>query len=83
MILTSAQTLYTYFIEGETVFMGKRKTYAKRVESERIRVESRALPKKYSSALFGKPSTASAPSYQLSMSYFRLTNSGKTVIHKV
>jgi hypothetical protein len=29
--LTTAQTLYAYFVEGSTVFVGKRKTLDKRV----------------------------------------------------
>ncbi len=31
VILTTIQTLYAYFIEGDTVFMGRRKTFSKRV----------------------------------------------------
>jgi len=31
IILTALQTLYAYFIEGNTVFVGKRKTFSKRV----------------------------------------------------
>ena len=31
MVLTALSTLYAYFIEGETVFVGKRKTFSKRV----------------------------------------------------
>ena len=83
MVLSCLHTLYTYFIEGDTIFVGKRKTYAKRVESERIRVDSKSTPPKYSTLLSGKATTASAPTYHISMSYVRLTNSGKTVIHKV
>lgn len=30
-MLTTIQTLYAYFIEGDTVFMGRRKTFSKRV----------------------------------------------------
>jgi len=83
VVLSGLHSAYAYFIEGDTVFVGKRKTYAKRVELERIRVETKSHPPKFSSILARKPSVASAPSYQMSMSYVRLTNSGKTVIHKV
>lgn len=83
VVLSGLHSLYAYFIEGDTIFVGKRKTYAKRVESERIRVDAKSNPPKHSSILSGKATTASAPSYQMSMSYVRLTNSGKTVIHKV
>jgi signal peptidase complex subunit 2 len=31
MLLTFTQTLYSYFIEGDIVFVGKRKTFSKRV----------------------------------------------------
>ncbi|PVF93868.1 hypothetical protein CPB86DRAFT_741615 [Serendipita vermifera] len=82
IVLTGAQTLYTYFIEGDTIFIGKRNTYAKRVETERILVEAKSHPAKWSSVLYKKPSAASAPSYQLSMQYIRSANSGKIVIHK-
>ncbi|KAG8807107.1 hypothetical protein FRC17_004652 [Serendipita sp. 399] len=82
VVLSGAQALYTYLIEGDTVFEGKRKTYAKRVESERIRVDARTIPAQPSKAVSGVPSVLNAPSYQISMSYVRTTNSGKTVIHK-
>ncbi len=31
IILSLVQTLYAYFVEGDTVFVGKRKTFSKRV----------------------------------------------------
>ena len=31
IILTTVQTLYSYFIEGKTIFVGKRKTFSNRV----------------------------------------------------
>jgi signal peptidase complex subunit 2 len=33
VLLTTLQTLYAYFVEKETVFVGKRKTFSKRVRS--------------------------------------------------
>jgi len=33
ILLTTLQTLYAYFIEGDIVFVGKRKTFDKRVRS--------------------------------------------------
>jgi len=83
MILTTAQTAYIYFVEGQTIFIGKRKTYAKRVETEHIRVESRTVAPRYSSMRIGVKSPGNAPNYELGMSYIRLTNGGKTLIHKV
>jgi len=82
LILTTAQTAYIYFVEGETIFIGKRKTYAKRVETEHIRVESRTVAPMYSRLKIGVKSTENAPTYELGMSYIRLTNGGKTLIHK-
>lgn len=35
-LLTALQTLYAYFIEGDIVFVGKRKTFSKRVRSSLI-----------------------------------------------
>jgi signal peptidase complex subunit 2 len=83
MILTTAQTVYVYFVEGRTIFIGKRKTYAKRVETEHIRVESRTVTPRYSHMKIGVKSLGNAPNYELGMSYIRLTNGGKTLIHKV
>ena len=31
MVLTTLQTLYAYFVEGSTIFVGKRKSFSKRV----------------------------------------------------
>jgi signal peptidase complex subunit 2 len=31
VVLTTLQTLYTYFVQKDTVFVGKRKTFSKRV----------------------------------------------------
>jgi hypothetical protein len=33
MILTLSQALYAYFIEGDAIFVGKRKTFDKRVRA--------------------------------------------------
>jgi signal peptidase complex subunit 2 len=33
MILTLSQALYAYFVEGDTIFVGKRKTFDKRVSA--------------------------------------------------
>jgi len=81
--LTTTQTAYIYFVEGQTIFIGKRKTYAKRVETEHIRVESRTVAPKYSRLKIGVKSPENGPTYELGMSYIRLTNGGKTLIHKV
>ena len=31
LLLTALQTLYAYFVEGDTIFVGRRKTFSKRV----------------------------------------------------
>ncbi|KAF8888541.1 microsomal signal peptidase 25 kDa subunit-domain-containing protein [Infundibulicybe gibba] len=42
--LTVLQTLYAYFIEGNIVFVGKRKTFSKRIITERITLTSATEP---------------------------------------
>ncbi|GBE88723.1 hypothetical protein SCP_1401280 [Sparassis crispa] len=70
MILTSLQTLYAYFIEGDIVFVGKRKTFDKRIVTERITLTSAT-----------KPSTPSTPpAYALTVSYVRSTSGGKSLL---
>ena len=32
LVLTALQTLYSYFVEGDTIFVGRRKTLSKRVK---------------------------------------------------
>ncbi|KAF8814993.1 hypothetical protein BYT27DRAFT_7201944 [Phlegmacium glaucopus] len=81
IILTLAQTLYAYFIEGSTIFVGKRKTFSKRIITERIQLNSTTLPAS-PSALSTKPSAANAPSYQLAILYVRSTNGGKSLLAK-
>ncbi|GJJ14903.1 hypothetical protein Clacol_009173 [Clathrus columnatus] len=72
VLLTSIQTLYAYFIEGRTVYVGKRKTFTKRIETERITIESHAHPS----------SPSSPPKYELSVLYIRSTNNGKSLLHR-
>lgn len=72
IFLTLIQTLYAYFIEGDTVFVGKRKTFSKRIVTERITLASRTEPVKQ-----GKP-----PSYELTVSYVRSTSNGKSLLAK-
>jgi len=78
-VLTTIQTLYAYFIEGDTVFMGKRKTFSKRIITERITISGKTQP-----AI--KPtktnSTSTPPAYTLSISYVRSTNAGKSLLAK-
>jgi len=79
ILLTVVQTLYSYFFEGNTVFVGKRKTLSKRIISERIHITSSTIPA-------SKPSTslspANSPSYELGVTYVRSTNAGKSLLAK-
>jgi len=81
IILTAVQSLYAYFIEGTIIFVGKRKTFSKRIIGERIQINSTTLPLS-SPTLSTKPSPANAPSYQLAISYVRSTNGGKSLLAK-
>ncbi|PBK79912.1 hypothetical protein ARMGADRAFT_1021229 [Armillaria gallica] len=72
IILSLVQTLYAYFVEGDTVFVGKRKTFSKRIVTERITLASRTEPVKQT-----KP-----PSYELTVSYVRSTSNGKSLLAK-
>ena len=38
IVLTLSQALYAYFIEGDTIFVGKRKTFDKRVSGICLRL---------------------------------------------
>ncbi|KAI0302418.1 microsomal signal peptidase 25 kDa subunit-domain-containing protein [Multifurca ochricompacta] len=72
IILTVLQTLYAYFIEGDTIFVGKRKTFDKRIVTERMTLSSRT-----------KPSTPeSPPAYTVSLTYRRSTNGGKSLLNR-
>jgi len=70
LLLTTLQTLYAYFIEGDIVFVGKRKTFDKRIVTERITVTSTT-----------KPSTpVTPPAYAITVSYVRSTSGGKSLL---
>lgn len=78
VILTSLQALYAYFIEGDIVFVGRRKTFSKRIITERITISSRSVP------ISASPSSspANAPSYSLSITYVQSTSGGKSLLAK-
>jgi signal peptidase complex subunit 2 len=79
IILTAIQTLYAFFIEGNIIFVGKRKSFSKRIITERIQLTSSTLPP---STKTPSLSPANAPSYQLAVSYVRSTNGGKSLLAK-
>ncbi|KAK7021244.1 microsomal signal peptidase 25 kDa subunit-domain-containing protein [Favolaschia claudopus] len=79
MLLTFTQTLYSYFIEGDIVFVGKRKTFSKRIITERITLSSRTIPVSSSSS---NSTPITPPQYSLSLSYVRSTSANKSLLAK-
>ncbi|KAF8741806.1 Microsomal signal peptidase 25 kDa subunit (SPC25), partial [Rhizoctonia solani] len=75
MLLTGAQTLYAYFVERDTVFVGKRKTVNKRIETERLTIGAKTLPS-------NKKNVSTGPRYVLTASYVHTANGGKSLIRK-
>ncbi|KAF5310555.1 hypothetical protein D9619_007862 [Psilocybe cf. subviscida] len=81
ILLTVVQTLYAYFVEGNTVFEGKRKSLSKRIISERIHLSSSTIPPRAASSS-GIASPLNSPSYELNVTYVRSTNNGKSLLAK-
>ncbi|KAF9233423.1 microsomal signal peptidase 25 kDa subunit-domain-containing protein [Melanogaster broomeanus] len=79
VILTTLQTLYAYFVEGDIIFVGRRKTFSKRIITERVTISSRTIPVSSSSS---QPSPANAPSYSLNITYLQSTSGGKSLLAK-
>jgi signal peptidase complex subunit 2 len=83
VILTTAQTLYAYFIEGSVVFVGKRKTLSKRIITERITLSSSTTS---ATSAPTKPSVldlqpvAGCSLYTLSLNYIRSTSANKSLL---
>lgn len=69
-LLTALQTLYAYFIEGDIVFVGKRKTFSKRIITERLTLSSQTEP--------GRKHTP--PAYTLSATYVQSSSGGKSLL---
>lgn len=72
MLLTTIQTLYAYFVEGDTVYSGKRKTFSRRIVSERITLSSQTRPVKGSQP----------PAYEIGVTYVRSASGGKSLLAK-
>ncbi|EKM57556.1 uncharacterized protein PHACADRAFT_206455 [Phanerochaete carnosa HHB-10118-sp] len=72
ILLTVLQALYAYFIEGDIVFVGKRKTLDKRIVTERVTISSTSTP--------SKPDTP--PAYALTLNFVRSTSGGKSLLSK-
>ncbi|KZT60894.1 microsomal signal peptidase 25 kDa subunit [Calocera cornea HHB12733] len=69
-LLSTMQYLYQWFVEKDIVFVGKRRSVAGRIETERLIVSSKL-----------NPTPRTNPTYTLTLSYKRTTNSGKTLLH--
>ncbi|KAI9441714.1 microsomal signal peptidase 25 kDa subunit-domain-containing protein [Lactarius indigo] len=91
IILTLLQTLYAYFVEGDIIFVGKRKTFDKRVRLTILRgMVARTLvdwiqivTERITLSSRTKPSTPeNPPAYSLSLSYRRSTNGGKSLLSR-
>ncbi|EIW78447.1 hypothetical protein CONPUDRAFT_138723 [Coniophora puteana RWD-64-598 SS2] len=81
LLLTGLQTAYAYFVEGDVVFVGKRKTFSKRIVTERITISSRTLP--VSSPISPNSiSQSSSPSYELAVSYVQSAAGGRSLLSK-
>jgi len=85
MLLTFTQTLYSYFIEGDIVFVGKRKTFSKRIITERITLSSRTLPVSFppkSASASSAKAVSIPPQYALALTYVRSTSANKSLLAK-
>ncbi|KAG8871526.1 hypothetical protein FRB97_008605 [Tulasnella sp. 331] len=94
MLLSAGQMLYAYFVEGNTVFVGKRKVLAKRIETERLIAQSRTthpkpsasspaqlVPSSILSTVYPRSTSPYLPPhYKLALQYMRTTSGGKTHI---
>ncbi|KAJ9096399.1 hypothetical protein QFC21_005221 [Naganishia friedmannii] len=65
---------YAYYFEGSKIYIGKRKSLSKRIETEVIRISSRSLPSSASPSL--------PPRYLLNLSYRRSANKNKSLIRR-
>lgn len=69
-LLTAMQTLYSYLIEGNIIFVGKRKTFSKRIMTERLTITSQTNPAQ----------KTTPPAYAISATYVQSTASGKSLL---
>ncbi|UZJ55393.1 hypothetical protein CBS101457_004713 [Exobasidium rhododendri] len=70
--------------QGHTIFVGKRKMLAKRIETERLLIASPPLPKAQTSATPSKDGKrwTTPPLYSLDIEYTRKTNGGKSLLRQ-
>jgi len=79
VILGLVQALYAYFIERDIVFLGKRKTFDKRIVTERITITSQTAPHSLKSRT---DKYSLCPSYNFTISYLRSASNGKSLLAK-
>src|SRR5262245_41516870 len=88
VVLTVLQTLYSYFVEGDIVFVGRRKTFSKRVRllfpmhafliSLLLTGQLQIITERLTLSSTTKPASKSTPpAYSLSLTYVRSTSGGK------
>ncbi|PWN92712.1 hypothetical protein FA10DRAFT_263470 [Acaromyces ingoldii] len=83
IVLSGVQTADAY-MQGHTIFIGKRKMLAKRIETERLVIASPPLPKPVTAATpsaDGKRWTT-PPVYSLHVDYTRKSNGGKSLLRE-
>lgn len=84
VLLSSAQALDAY-LQGDRIFVGKRKMLSNRIETEALIISSPSLPKATLSA--GKDSATgrkwiTPPVYTLEIEYARRSNGGKSLLRR-
>lgn len=75
-LLTTASTVYSFFVEKDIVFVGRRKTLAKRIETENITVSTNTVP------VSASRTGGVVPKYRASVAYIRSSNGGKSLLGK-
>jgi len=79
VILTSLSTLYSFLVEKNTVYVGKRKMLAKRIETERLTISSHTH---FPANAPAKGLSHQPPKYSITLQYLRSSNSGKSLLAK-
>ena len=90
VILTLAQTLYAYFVEGDIVFVGRRKTLDKRVRPTssiptiiNLTRPTQIVTERITVSSTSTPSQPDAPpAYALALNFVRSTSGGKSLLGK-
>lgn len=89
ILLTVLQTLYAYFVEGDIVFVGKRKTLDKRVRAPLCftslftNKQTQIVTERITISSTSTPSKPdSAPAYALTLNFVRSTSGGKSLLSK-